>query len=244
MSSTRRLDRLVDERFLRPLSAAERRDLEAHLVASPVATERYRRLHLMERVAALGPDRALEEPSPLEIDRIAGDLGLFEPEPQPSFLAWLTSFKTVGFTVFAAAAFAAAVLLIPQPEIVQERGGTAWSASAYAVSSDGIERLGATASRDEHLKFRITRDGASDLGALSVVVKDAGGATHVLPLEVPAFERDTASVPGALALDAFPAGATTVWLVRGAPDDVDPSALGDRVIGRFEVTLEGGGPPK
>ncbi len=243
MSSTRRLERLVDQRFSRPLSASERQDLEAHLAASPIASERYRRLHLMERVAALGPERALEEPSPLEVQRIANDLGLLAPDPEPSFLAWLTSFRTVGITVFAAAAFAAAVLLIPTPELVQERGGTAWSASAYAVSSGGVERLGPTASRDTHLKFRVTRDGDSALTALSVVVKDASGATHVVPLEAPAFEGDTASVPGALALDAFPPGRTTFWLVRGAPDDVDPAALGDAVIERFEVELDGG-PPK
>lgn len=238
---TSRLDRLVDQRFSRSLSTNERHDLEAHLASSPVATERYRRLHLMERVAALGPERALEEPSPLEIQRIAHDLGLLEPEvAQVSFWTWLTSIRTVGFSLFAAAAFAAALLLIPNAETVTERGGTSWSASAYAVSSAGVERLGDTVSTTQHLKFRVTREGEGALDALSVVILDASGARHVVAVEAPTFETDTASVPGAVALDGFPSGATTVWLVRGAADTIGAELDDADVLGRFEVRLTGG----
>src|SRR5688572_17153957 len=83
--------RLVDARFLRVLDTHERTELESHLVACVACSERYRRLQLAERVAAVGPDRAFDEPSPLEIERIARDLDLVE-RPVDRF-AWLKNLR-------------------------------------------------------------------------------------------------------------------------------------------------------
>ena len=65
--------KLVDARFVRLLDDRERSALETHLAACGFCGERYRRLQLAERVVAVGAERAFEEPSPLEIDRIAAD---------------------------------------------------------------------------------------------------------------------------------------------------------------------------
>lgn len=232
--ASNRHDRLVDARFERDLSPEERASLEAHLVAAPEAAERYRRRHLIERVTALGPERALEEPSPMEIERIAGDLGLLEPTEARAWWRRFFALRVLGPAMVAVTAMVVLLVSTPRSEL-QERGASpSWSASAYAVSSTGVRPLGGEVSRSEHLKFRITRAPTDELTALSAVVVDATGRAFVVALEVPPV--GDATIPGAVPLDAAAVGPAVVWLV--AADDVDAEALPrDEVIARFEVTI-------
>lgn len=254
LSKERRRERLVDERFRRPLSPAERESLEAHLVSSPTATERYRRLHLIERVTALGPERALEEPSPMEIDRIAVDLGLVEvPVQQPSWLTWLLSLRVIGMSTAAVAAAAVALfVLMPPTETINQRGvgPSRVTVSTYAVHTTGIRRAsdGATVSSGHHLKFRVAAGAA--LSTFAAILVDESGRAYVAKLEAPAISDEPVAVPGSVALTGIAPGTVKLYLIASedpvSVDEIDGRTVteaelerrfGDRIVERSTLQL-------
>src|SRR5262245_44459267 len=131
--------KLVDARFVRPLSEREKRRMEDHLVACGTCRERYRKLQLADRVAAFGPDDELDRPAPVEVDRIAQDLGLLEP-PRPRRWFSLPIFGTA--STLAAVALAVVLFLRPSDELVEKGdANTGITFSAYAIADGGSPRL-------------------------------------------------------------------------------------------------------
>lgn len=202
------------------------------LASSAALAERYRRLQLAERVAAHGPEAALETPSPAEIDRIAAGLGLLEPAPR----------RLWRWTWAAAPAFAlvAAVLLLvvwprPTPEVVQVRGGAATGASfaAYAVGADGgfTPLADARVTAGTRLKLRLSwAEAPVALDAVWVAVVPASGPVRVTRLAAPAGRL--AAVPGVVALRGVPGGPVQVYAIA-ATARLDEAAVRAAVAGRL-----------
>jgi hypothetical protein len=217
--------KLVDARFVRPLSERERADLESHLVGCASCVERYRRLQLADRAAAhVGDD--LRAISPVEVERIAGDLGLFGPAKKEArlwFPAWALAFAA------AAAVLIAISPLAPREELI-ERGGAELSRptfAAYVIGGDGkvrAHRSGEVLHQSEHLKLRVSRPDLSR-PLLPLFIYVAGATPAVVPLEAPRADEVTASVPGAFPLSSLPKGRTILYLVAARAIDrgaVDP----------------------
>ncbi len=226
----RRCRRLVDRSFTRGrLSATERTDLEEQLAACPDCRERYRRLQLAERVAAHGPELAFERPSPAEIDRVADALGLLEPTPVRA--GWRRPAALLGL----AAALAVGLLLALRPAPTPDDGlaprgdgaapGPSWA--AFAIGPDGAiqpSRPGLEVGAGASLKLRVAWSGAERgrlPGPVWVILVPASGPPLVTRLEAPDGPFAAASVPGAVRLDALPAGRLTIYARAGPePDDV------------------------
>jgi hypothetical protein len=255
LSKERRRDRLVDERFARSLSEPERAELEAHLASSPTAAERYRRLHLIERVTALGPERALEEPSPMEIDRIAVDLGLVDrPEPPRSWLSWLTTVRMAGFSMAIAATAVLLFVFLPPRETVLTRGAAPVpvTVSTYVVSADGIGVAGTQPlGSGSHLKLRLTRTGElAAVQTVAAVLLDETGHAYVVELGTPKFDAPTVSVPGSFSLTSVTPGRVKMFVVVSSEalvldaidgaeitEDALRERLGAAIVDRLELTV-------
>ncbi len=218
---TARDQKLVDAAFVGGLSANERDRMHDALAGSIELQERYRKLQLAERVASLGPERALDEPSPFEIDRVAQRLGLLDaPAPRRR---WFGSWKMALPMVVAAAA--AALVLAPRsdessasdPGALVARGGEATpSISVYRTSSkSGFELVGDSVTRDAQL---ILRSSAGETTTQwRAVWQFADGNTEILKLPAPA--KNGLLGPPLLP----PAGAVKLWLIAGDEvDDVKP----------------------
>jgi hypothetical protein len=255
---------LIDARFIRTLNDRERVRLETHLSACAFCGERYRRMQLAERVASVGPDRALDEPSALEIDRVAQDIGLFDP-PRRSILAarpWL-----LGVPAAAAALGLTLLVAVPRSSTQIEEAPVARGASAKQVSfaayvvdaGSKIRALGGGRARQgEYLKLRVSVNGAAReaLSDIQVSIVSDSGATSVTKLSVPHDASPIRNVNGAISLAAVPSGHAIVYTigasgeleagaiersVQGAPAaDAVAKTLGDRVLGvdRFELLVE------
>lgn len=214
---TRRDQKLVDAAFVGGLSPNERARMHDALAGSIDLQERYRKLQLAERVAALGPERALDEPSHFEIDRVAQRLGLLDAPPPPR--RWFASWKIALPVVVAAAA--AGLVLAPQaeqssvsdPGALVARGGEATpSISVYRTSAkSGFELVGASVESDAQL---ILRSSAGTPATKWLAVwQFEDGTTEALKLPAPA-KNGLLGPP----LQA-PANAVRLWLMAG--DDVE-----------------------
>lgn len=232
--------KLVDERFVRLLDGDERGHLEAHLVACAACSERYRRLQLAERVAAVGPERAVDEPGSFEIERIAGDLGLLE-SPRRLRIEWLP----IGGLFLAAATAALAFLLLPvvasqdEGELLPRGAPVADTTFAvYVVSAAGevrAHRAEEPVRAGEHLKLRVSRAATEGTWPqLSAIV--AGTEPRVLRLESPRSADPSASVPGAIAAGALPRGRAALYLIA-APELPEDARLIDAVEGEPAAEL-------
>jgi hypothetical protein len=260
--------KLVDARFVRPLAERERARLESHLASCGSCSERYRRLQLADRVASIGPQRALDEPSPFEIERIARDLGLVEA-PRPWWQGLLGS-RAVLAGVPAAVAAAALVLVFVFPQsLVEQRdrgqliergtGPKPVSFAAYVVGRDSRIRLHANDAAvytSEYLKLRVAAAGVAKdaLRSVQVVIVGERGGVSVLKMSVPDDRSPLRTVSGAVVLNALPPGHAVVYAI-GAKEDLDEeairaaaakkpgaselaSALGDRVLGIDRFELD------
>jgi hypothetical protein len=212
--------RLVDARFLRALNGNEKTELETHLAACSSCTERYRRLQLAERVASVGPERSFEEPSQLEIERIAGDLQLIESTAD--HFAWWRNMRGafVGFSAAVAIAAAVAIFVVVKPprETLTERGGTvqpSLSFAVYVINESGAIRAhtpGDPVQSKELLKLRASWDGV-DPRHVAMAIVDAEGKVRVAQLGAPKGVSAGASIPGAVALAASAKGEALMYLV-------------------------------
>lgn len=223
--------RLVDARFLRGLDAGEKNELELHLASCGPCTERYRRLQLAERVASVGPERAFEEPSPLEIERIARDLQLLEA-PADRW-AWLRDMRGAVAGLSAAVAIAAAigvfVAVRPPQETLIARGGAEQRAatfSMFVIGADGAIRPYAedgALKASELIKLRASWSGAEPKH-VAVAIVDAAGAVRVAQLGAPKGASTGATIPGAIALAGSSAGDAIAYLLA-SESAIDESAL-------------------
>lgn len=254
--------RRLRDNFLGGISEVETAKMQDSLARSPRLAERYRRLQLAERVAAHGPQEALERPSPAEVDRVAARLGLLEPEPAPS--VWRARFAPWMFGAALAVSAALALFTVmpsAQQDVLRPRGGAATGASfsAYVVRpGGGFERIepGARLGDQDRLKLRLSWSGAaSALDAVWVVVVDGSGRVEVTRLEPPAGALG--AVPGVVGLWACASGVAKVYMVaaptpltkarlRAAVDgepsaEVTASRLDAAGVQRFEVVIEPGG---
>jgi hypothetical protein len=232
--------RLVDARFSRTLSAGERSELEQHLVACAACSERYRRMQLAERVATVGADRALAEPSPFEVERIAADLGLVSrPVEQASW--W--SRRRAAFAGFTAAAAVAASLILfavrtPPPEQVIERGAAATTLSfaVYVIGDGGAIRVhdqGSPVRADELLKLRASWTGVAPR-SVAVAIVDAEGKVDVAALGAPKGAETGATIPGAVALAGRAPGNAIMYLFAFEGAAADRAAIAAAVENRPE----------
>lgn len=212
--------RLVDARFLRSLDAGEKNELEVHLASCGSCTERYRRLQLAERVASIGPERAFEEPSPLEIERIAADLQLLETATDR--WSWLFNMKGAFTGLSAAVAIAAAIALFviarPPQETLTERGGVEQRAatfSLFVIGADGAIRPyaeDAALKSSELIKLRASWSGVSPTH-VAVAIVDASGAVRIAQLGAPKGAATGATIPGAIALAGSSAGDALAYVI-------------------------------
>lgn len=205
--------RLVDARFLRPLEDRERTELETHLSSCAWCGERYRKLQLAERIASVGMERAVEEPSALEIERIAQDLHLVESTvSQPSWLRILQS-KLAGYSALVAVAAAVVLFLVLRPpqEILLERGGSTPGVtfSAFVINADGSIRphdpaMPVKAGDNIKLRASWTKDQPAFVYA-AIYLSD--GTVQLAKLEAPQGPSTGATIPGAITLSKLFAGA-------------------------------------
>jgi hypothetical protein len=213
--------KLVDQRFLRPLSPPERERLEAHLVSCAHCNERYRRLQLAERVAAgpVGEPTGPYEPSPSELERVAMDLGLLGAEAAVPRL-WPRLFPPLMVGAASLAAMVLVVTSIRSGKVEEEpvaRGPTASrtiSFETYVVSEQEIRLHAAKMAvrPSDHLKFRASYFG----GALAVALVPASGPITVVDFSIPGDGASSAvSVPGALSLASLPPGQAIAYLIAG-----------------------------
>lgn len=194
--------------------------MEGHLTACGSCRERYRKMQLAERVAAVGPEGDLDAPAPFEVERIAQDLGLTDPPRRPLSLLGLRTFGAAASVALAVAV--AAIFLRPPDDGLVARGGapTGISFSAYAVSQ--VRQVRPLAGGDQvfpadYLKLRATW--AGDVGAIhgvEVVLVDAAGRVEHAHLEAPP-PAASASVPGAVSFAGMAPGALTTYVIA-APD--------------------------
>jgi hypothetical protein len=214
--------KLVDARFLRTLDAKERGALEIHLSACGFCTERYRKLQLAERVAASGAERAFDEPSPFEIDRIAIDLGLIE-RPRRRWAELLRSrIFTAGIPALAVATLIALVVVSPRALFEErpiERGESGGAVAAYVVSSGGAIRAldGDRRVRpSDYLKLRIQVADERASRSLAAIEVSCDGVRERIAM--PMSGERTISVPGAIALAALSRGSAVMHVVGKAAD--------------------------
>lgn len=222
MSTTARRDeRLLDACFTRPLSPREHERLDALLLSSPELLQRYRRLQLAERVAAHGPEGALETPSFAETDRIAARLGLLQPAPASArWRAWLRRPPWIFQLTLAVGLALLAFTLVPRdvPEHIQMRGqaGAQVSFAAYRLSPQGqfhqLEPGDAVHSKDR-LKLRMSwAEAPTEVsGALWVAMIDAQGQVRTEALQTPSGQ--IAAVPGVVGLWGLAPGSASVYVV-------------------------------
>jgi hypothetical protein len=208
----KREGKLIDARFVRPLSDGERSKLEGHLVACGWCRERYRKLQLADRVTAFGAAAELDVPAPIEVERMARDLGLLDPEKPKR--AWF-DLRIAGAVV--AVAFAVVLFVRPSDDLV-ERGAApaAVTFSAYA-GGEGAWRLlepGAQVAASEHLKLRASGEAN---GGVEVLLVGADGRVEHVHLLAPV----SSLVPGAIALEGLPTGKLTAYLI--AAKSFDPA---------------------
>lgn len=221
--------KLVEARFLRALDEGERKRLERHLLGCASCSEKYRRLQLAERVASVGTDRALEEPSFLEIERIAGDLGLFGPPK--------TARNWLPFAGLLAAVACALLLIVLRPQDPSEtftpRGDpSGLTFAAYVIAADGAIRSHtavAPVSKDDHLKLRVSRpDKGKPWPKMFLVI--ATDTPKVIELVAPEKNEPAASIPGAIPLAGLPSGKVTAYVI--ATDEADEQTLSEAVRDR------------
>jgi hypothetical protein len=221
--------RFVDARFLRPLADRERVELETHLSSCAWCGERYRKLQLAERVASVGVDRALEEPSALEIERIAQDLHLVESTGQS--LGWWRALRgsIAGYSAVIAVAAAVAIFFAIRPpkEVLLERGGAAVgvSFSAFVIAADGAIRAHEPAvavSNTDHLKLRVSWSAAAPRIVYAVVAL-SDGTVELAELGEPSGAPTGATVPGAISMAKVPAEGAELWVVA-SDEPLDPEA--------------------
>jgi hypothetical protein len=210
-------NKLVDARFLRALDGAERGELERHLVACTSCSERYRRLQLAERVASVGPERAFEEPSPFEIERMAMDLGLVD-RPERRWSAFLRSrFLTTALPALAVTAAVSLFVIAPRTLFEDrpvERGEVAngpITVAAYVISANGDIRALAGDPRvhaSDYLKLRVGFVDAARSRAAHAVEVRFDGFDRTFDLPNPG--ELAVSVPDAIALAKLPVGKSRV----------------------------------
>lgn len=229
---TKRLERS----FSGPLSPRQRARLEADLAASAPLAERYRRLQLMERVAAHGPHDALETPSFLETERVAERLGLLEPAPRPR--SWRAALPpwVFGAALVASVGLALLVVLPPPPQdVLQTRGegGAQVSFAAYRLSADGAftpVQAGAELVPSDRLKLRLSWASApGHLEAVWVALVAADGRVKTTRLSAP--EGAIAAVPGVVDLWGLPPGPAELYVI-GTQGELSPAALRSAVLAR------------
>ena len=216
--TAKRAAKLIDARFLRPLSPRERSKMEDHLGACAVCRERYRKLQLADRVAAFGEEE-LDRPAPIEIDRIAQDLGLFEaPRVRTPWFA----LPLVGTA--AALALVAVLFVKPSDELIERGAGPAgMTFSAYAISSEGPRLLedGGRVGASEHLKLRASwGESARDIDGVDVLLVGGEKLVHVR-LAAPDRTSEVASVPGAISLSGFSKGRLTAYVIAAKSFDLE-----------------------
>ncbi len=254
----KREGKLIDARFLRPLDPRERSSMEEHLVACESCRERYRRLQLADRVIAFGPDADLDRPAPLEVERIALDLGLLDRPRRRPFWLGLPFFGAVGSV--AAMALVAALFLRPS-EVLLERGEApvGITFSAYAIADDAGPRLlerGAQVALGEHLKLRASFGARAlpQIDGIEVLLVPARGEVQHVHLSAPERGAASASVPGAIALQGLAPGPLTAYVVAAerfelgsveglassrAPPEALARALGGASVERIDLEVVG-----
>lgn len=228
--------RLIELRFLRPLSETERRRLEGHLLGCGACQERYRRLQRAERIAAHGVEGAAELPSPFELERIAADLGLDQPEP-PRRRGWAWPFAWVG-----ALAVAGALLLFlpPPPELLQDRGGVVAPLSFAVFTADpggAVVALETQASLQPGapLKLRVAAPSSVDSPGLAAVFVGVG-APVVVALPGLSQVNGPTTVGGVVTIPEVPSGEVWLYLVAAAAP-LDPKLLSLALADRPEAQV-------
>ena len=148
--------------------------MEEHLTACGGCRERYRKLQLADRVIAFGAEGELDQPSPVEIDRIARDLGLLDAERTAPLVVDGVVVRRCGVGGGAGGD----VAVVREAERRAGRAGRAPDGvtfSAYAIDDASGPRLleggRERASASEHLKLR-----ASNASAISRCGGGAGAA--------------------------------------------------------------------
>jgi len=206
--------KLIDARFVRSLSDGERSKMEDHLVACGWCRERYRKLQLADRVTAFGAEAELDVPAPIEVERMARDLGLLAPE-KPKRVRFDVRIAGMAFAL----ALAVMLFLRPADDLIERGAGpSAVTFSAYA-GGEGKWRLlepGAQVAASEHLKLRAT--GEANAGVEVLLVAADGKVEHVHLLA-----PTSSLVPGAIALEGLPPGALTAYLI--AAKSFEPEAV-------------------
>ncbi len=255
MMSSKQASNLLDLAFTTGLDPKQQERLQEALVGSAELCERYRRLQLAERVAAHGPEVALEAPSEFEIDRMARGLGLMAPAPRVFRLRrWVRSwFVPAGLALSAAVALFALNVPAPEPHLQARGSAEGLSLSAYVVSAQGqITELssGARLEATDRLKLRLSWQGeAQPLSAVWVGIVDHEGRVTMSELTAP--EAQLATVPGFVDLPGT-TGPVRVYVMgthRGLsqsalksalslrPDSEDlPSEL--KTIGAYHIDIE------
>lgn len=226
MMSSKRASKLVDAAFEGGFSSKQGAKLQEVLASSGDAAQRYRRLQLAERVAAHGPEAALETPSEFEIDRIARNLGLLAPEPRPSrWRAWISPWVLTGGLVLSSAVVLF-TLSVPPPEIQARGGHDALSFSTYAITTQGaisVVSPGASLTPQDRLKVRLSWQGeVLPLSGVWVGVVDQSGRVRVTSLAAP--DTQVATVPGLVDLGWVAPGDVRVYVV-GSSTSLAESAL-------------------
>lgn len=237
--------RLVELGFTRSLAPDERLVLEDHLKSCGECLERYRRVQLAHRILAIGPERALDEPAPLELERIAEHLGLVAPARPTLFeslartassarlgLATLSSSaRALALVVAFVAGTASAVVLLSLPagdrELVARGGARAVSVALYAVSPSGevtpIAPSGTRVVAGDHLKLRLSAPReAPTLGAVCVAVVPRGAPPRVSCLPPPVLVDGASTVPGSVVVTE--PGPASIVVVASSTHE-DPRAL-------------------
>lgn len=231
--------RLVDARFMRALDGNERNELETHLASCGWCSERYRRMQLAERVASVGPERAFEEPSALEIERIAQDLQLVDRTV--GRFAWWREARgaMIGFGAALAVAAAAAMFFFVQPSnptpreappVMRGAGEVRASFSLFAINAQGAVRPyqpGTSISAAEVVKLRASWSGA-ELNHVAVAIVDASGNVRVAQLGAPKGSNESATIPGAVSLAGSATGEATTYIIASETPLAD-DALRDAV---------------
>lgn len=228
--------RLIELRFLRRLSEAERRRLEGHLLGCGPCQERYRRLQRAERIAAHGVEGAAESPSPFELERIAADLGLDQPEP-PRRLGWPWPFVWAG-----ALAVAAALLLFlrPPPELLQDRGGVVAPLSFAVFTADpggAVVALETQARLQPGAPLKLRVSAPAPVAAPALAAVFVGAAAPVV-VALPGLSQVSAptTVGGLLTIPEVPSGEVWLYLVAAAAP-LDPLTLSQAVADRPEAQV-------
>jgi hypothetical protein len=228
--------RLIELRFLRPLNEAERHRLEGHLTTCGACQERYRRLQRAERIAAHGVDGAQELPSPFELERIAADLGLYQPEP-PRRRAWAWPLAWVGALAVAAVLL---VFLPPPREFLQDRGAEVAPANFAVFTADragGVVALEtqATLQPGSPLKLRVAAPTPVALPGMAAVFVGEGPPVVITLPGLDHVDAPT-TVGGVVVVPELPNGAVWLYLVA-ASAPLDPALLSRSLADRPEVLV-------